>query len=322
MSAPTILLIGCSGQVGGELARLLAPLSQLIVTDIPAALAAYSKPAGVAGTRELLLTHPEEIRKLVLEIRPQIIIIAAAYTAVDRAETDRELCSTINASAPGWIGSVASEIGATVIHYSTDYVFDGSGEQFRRESEPTGPLNWYGATKLAGEKALLEANPRSFVFRTSWVVSAIGNNFIKTMLRFGAEREELRVVADQIGAPTTARAIAQATLDVVRGIMPGVGRAKGASIKHGVYHMVCRGVTSWHGLAEETFAIAKRYEIPLRVRSVVPIRTTEWPTPAQRPLNSRLDCTKLRTELGIELPDWKTAISDVIADLASSARTS
>jgi dTDP-4-dehydrorhamnose reductase len=316
--AGPVLLIGVGGQVGSELAERLgrrtSEFGPVYGTEHPAMLAPVLESAGKVLHRVLPLdlTSHDAIDALFREVSPSLVINAAAYTAVDKAETERDLCEIINDKAVGWIGAAAHKLGCTVIHYSTDYVYDGSGSSPRTESAPTGPLNWYGQTKLNGETSLLAATPHALIFRTSWVVSRHGNNFIKTMLRFGMEREEMKVVADQYGAPTTASEIAEATVAVVQNLRTN---PKAGQSKYGVYHMVCSGETTWHGFAEAIFSAATANGAKLAVKRVLPIQTSDWPTPAKRPMNSRLSCQKLADQFGVKLAHWRPAIETVVSEL-------
>lgn len=295
-----ILLLGASGQVGWELARSLQPLGE--VTGWGREQADLSRPAALAG--------------LVARAAPDLVVNAAAYTAVDRAESERELAFTVNAEAPGVLARAAREAGALFIHYSTDYVFDGAGEMARDERAPCAPLNVYGESKLAGELAVAEAAGDWLVLRTSWVYGARGANFLRTMLRLGAERETLRVVADQIGAPTSARLIADATAQVVAQALRE--RSEGRFVSE-VLHVCAGGNTSWHGFAEAIFEgwRARRGVDALRVAAVEPIPTSEYPAPARRPLNSRLDCGRLAARHRLELPDWRVGVELVLEELAA-----
>ena len=281
-----ILLLGANGQVGWELQRSLAPLGNLHAAD----------------RSQADLEHPDRLMVLVDQVQPDVIVNAAAHTAVDRAESEPELAHAINAEAPGLLARLAAERGAWLLHYSTDYVFDGSGTRPWTEDDATGPLSVYGRTKLAGEDAIQASGARHLIFRTSWVYASRGNNFARTMLRLAAERETLRVIDDQIGAPTGADLIADVTAHALRQAM-----AQGIT---GTFHLAPAGQTSWHGYAQFVLEAARRLkpEVPLKVQTVEAIPTTAYPTPAQRPLNSRLDTTRLQATFGLQLPHWHTGV--------------
>ncbi|SIR22170.1 dTDP-4-dehydrorhamnose reductase [Rhizobium sp. RU35A] len=291
-----ILLTGRNGQVGFELQRALAPLGEVLAFDR-------------AG---LDLADETAIRARLRDLRPDAIVNPAAYTAVDRAETDSETAEAINAVAPGVLGEEAERLGALVIHYSTDYVFDGQATGFQREADPTGPQGVYGRTKLAGEQALARTGARHLIFRTSWVFGAHGANFLKTMLRLAAEREALSVVADQIGAPTAASLIADVTAHALRQAL-----REPASVPDGVYHLAAAGETSWHAYASHVIAGARAAGRPLRVAedAIRPIPAADYPTPARRPANSRLDTEKLRNTFGLVLPHWRDGVDHVLQQI-------
>ncbi len=279
-----ILLFGSNGQVGHALqARLLLGDDLVAVTR-----------------QDCDLTDSESVRATVRRVRPDAIVNAAAYTAVDKAESDRETCFAVNALAPAAMATEAAALGAKLVHYSTDYVFDGRKTSPYQEEDPPDPQNVYGASKLAGEQAIAEAGGDFVVLRTSWVYSNHGANFLKTMLRLGADRSELRIVADQHGAPTSADAIAEAT---VRLLTDAAGRWS-----NGVHHMTAAGVTTWHGFAQAIFAHAGG-----RTPSLVPIATAEYPTPAARPVNSVLSNDKFATTFGFRLPFWEDQLDAVMA---------
>lgn len=295
MAPPKILLLGPNGQVGWELRRALAPLGRVIALG--------REHDGLCGD----LTHPGELAGSVRMLRPDIIVNAAAHTAVDKAESEPALVELLNARAPATLAQLAAELGATLVHYSTDYVFDGSGEQPRDETAPTGPLSVYGRTKLAGEEAIQASGCRHLIFRTSWVYAARGGNFAKTMLRLAGEREQLRVIADQIGAPTGAELIADVTAHALRALAQRPELA-------GLYHLAAEGQTSWHGYAEHVIAWARRHGQDLKVQAVEAIPTSAYPTPAQRPLNSRLDTTRLREAFGLHLPPWQSGVERMLTE--------
>lgn len=295
MAQPKILLLGPNGQVGWELRRALAPLGRVIALG--------REHDGLCGD----LTHPGELAGSVRMLRPDIIVNAAAHTAVDKAESEPALAELLNARAPATLAQLAAELGATLVHYSTDYVFDGSGEQPRDEGAATGPLSVYGRSKLAGEEAIQASGCRHLIFRTSWVYAARGGNFAKTMLRLAGEREQLRVIADQIGAPTGAELIADVTAHALRALAQRPELA-------GLYHLAADGQTSWHGYAEHVIAWARRHGQDLKVQTVEAIPTSAYPTPAQRPLNSRLDTTRLREAFGLHLPPWQSGVERMLTE--------
>lgn len=287
-----ILLLGGNGQVGTELQRSLAPLGELIVGTRGGTLA--DGRACEAADFEV----PAALAALVARRAPDVVVNAAAYTQVDKAETEPDAAFRANAEAPAALAAACAAIGARLVHYSTDYVFDGSATRPYREDDPTAPLGVYGASKLAGEEAIRASGADHLIFRTAWVYAAHGKNFLRTMLRLAAEREELRVVADQHGTPTPAALIADVTARVLaRSPAPA-----------GLYHLTPTGRTSWHGFAE---AIVEREHalgrLPRKPR-VVPITTAEFPTPATRPAWSVLDCTRLQRDCGVELPGWQQGL--------------
>jgi dTDP-4-dehydrorhamnose reductase len=288
-----ILLFGKNGQVGWELQRSLAPLGEVVALD----------RASTPWCGDL--ANPEGIRATVREVRPDVIVNAAAYTAVDKAESEPELCRTINALAPQAMAEEAARLGACLVHYSTDYVFDGSGTQPWREDDAIGPVSVYGATKAEGESAIAASGARHVVFRTSWVYAARGGNFIATMLRLAQERDRLTVIDDQHGAPTGADLIADVTAHAVH----AVGRG---AVPSGIYHLAPAGETTWCGYARYLLGIAREAGAPVKAQ-VDGIPTTAYPTPARRPHNSRLDCRKLQQAFGLQLPDWRQGVNRVLA---------
>lgn len=305
-----ILVTGSGGQLGSAFRDLLSGIRDCNVTFSDARC---DLPGDIACD----LADTAALTRLLDATQPQLILNPAAYTAVDRAETEESLAHAINATAPGIMAAWAASHSALMAHYSTDYVFDGSGEAPWREDDPTGPLSAYGRTKLAGEKAVMESGVAGAIFRTSWVYSATGQNFLKTMLRLGAEREELRVVADQVGIPTSADFLARMSLAGVATIAARVGDTSPDTAKCPVYHLVPRGETTWHAFATAIFDHARAAGQPLKVQRVLPITTSEYPTPARRPLNSRLDCSRFEKDFGTRLEDWRPGFDAVMRRLLS-----
>lgn len=297
MSAPPrILILGGSGQVGTELRRSFAGFGEILVVHRDA----------------LDLSKPPQIRDAVRRARPDVILNAAAYTAVDRAESEPGLAAAVNADAPGVLAEEAAAANALLVHYSTDYVFDGSKSEPWTESDTPRPLNVYGTTKLAGERAILRAGGRHLIFRTSWVYGPHGRNFLLTMLRLGRERDRLSIVDDQFGAPTSSIAIADATRSVVESALSG--RCGEPSEWSGIYHMSCSGSTTWYGFTQAIFD-RTRDLFSARAPEVVAIPTSSYPTPAQRPRNSVLSNANLDRRFGIRLLPWEVALDTVIAAL-------
>jgi dTDP-4-dehydrorhamnose reductase len=295
-----ILLLGKNGQVGWELQRSLAPLGEVLALD------RYST------THCGDLSQPDKLAQTVLAYKPDFIINAAAHTAVDKAESEPELARVLNTDAPAALAKAAAQVGAWLVHYSTDYVFDGSGTHARQEGEGTGPLSVYGQTKLDGEKAIVASGCKYLIFRTSWVYAARGGNFAKTMLRLAQEREKLTVINDQHGAPTGADLIADVTAHVIRRVF----NTQNASFC-GVYHLVASGETTWHGYADHVIAQAKaaKPERPWQVQDIAAVPTSAFLTPAKRPLNSRLSNAKLRQAFGLVLPNWQQGVDRMLAEI-------
>jgi dTDP-4-dehydrorhamnose reductase len=293
-----ILLFGKNGQVGWELQRSLAPLGDVIALDTRSTdyCGDFLNPGGLAHT--------------VLAIRPDVIVNAAAHTAVDKAEADRANAYAINAESPVEIAQAASKIGALLVHYSTDYVFDGSGSKAWLESDTPAPLSVYGASKLAGEQGIQQSGVRHLIFRTSWVYSARGGNFVKTMLRLAQERESLSVIDDQIGAPTGADLLADTTAQAIT-------RWTHQPELVGLYHLAAAGETSWYGYAQHVFAVARQQGVALKLQEtqLKAIPTSEYKTAAQRPLNSRLQCDKLKSSFNLHLPDWTVGVNRMLAEI-------
>jgi dTDP-4-dehydrorhamnose reductase len=289
-----ILLTGKNGQVGFELQRAMCPLGEIVAVD----------------QAECDLSDELAIRQLVAEVRPDVIINPAAYTAVDKAESEPALAKAINSEAPRILGEEAARLGALVVHYSTDYVFDGTKKGAYCEADPTNPQSVYGLTKRDGELALGNANPRHLVLRTSWVVGAHGGNFAKTMLRLAAERESLSVVADQWGVPTSAALLADITAHLVRQWQ----RSSQPEFSYGMYHVVADGETNWYDYARFVVDAAIKAGKPMKVmpECIKAITTADYPTPAKRPANSRLDTSKFKQTFGLELPHWQIGLQHVL----------
>ena len=295
-----ILLLGCNGQVGWELQRSLTVLGEVTALGRDSMV--------LCGD----LANPEGIAATVRAVAPDVIVNAAAHTAVDKAESEPELARTLNALAPGVLADEAQKLGAWLVHYSTDYVFDGSGNTPWRETDATGPLSVYGQTKLEGEQAVARCT-RHLIFRTSWVFAARGGNFAKTMLRLAREREQLSVIADQFGAPTGAELLADVTAHALRSVLSEPESSRLA----GLYHLVAAGETSWHGFACHVLerAQARAQTLKAGPANVLAIGTADYPTPAKRPFNSRLDTTRLRTAFGLHLPDWRIGVDRMLDEI-------
>lgn len=295
MKPKRILITGCNGQVGFELQRTLAPLGSVIALD----------------RQGMNLANPNSVRQTIQTYRPDVIVNPAAYTTVDKAQSDRETAHAVNGSAPGIIGEEAAKLDALVIHYSTDYVYDGSKVGPYLETDATRPLSVYGQTKLAGELALAESGAQYLIFRTSWVFGAHGSNFLKTVLRLASERDELKIVADQFGAPTSAGLIAEVTAQVLG--------SYGAESDHdafplGTYHLAAAGTTSWHEYACYVVEQATAAGLNLRAtpETIHPIPAAAYPMSAPRPTNSRLDCGLLERSFQLSLPSWQTGVKQVL----------
>jgi dTDP-4-dehydrorhamnose reductase len=292
------LLFGKGGQVGWELQRSLAPLGEVVALDFDS--------TDLCGD----FTNLDGLAASVEAVQPDFIVNAAAHTAVDKAESEPELARTINALAPEVLANAAQRIGAGIVHYSTDYVFDGSGDARWKETDQPEPLNVYGRTKLEGERLVAAACASHLIFRTSWVYAARGGNFAKTMLRLAAERERLTVIDDQFGAPTGAELLADVTAHALRDLVLHPEHA-------GLYHLTASGETSWHGYASHVLAIARSAGVNLKTAAdaVAAVPTTAFPTPARRPLNSRLDTSKLQTTFGLTLPDWRSGVDRMVREI-------
>jgi dTDP-4-dehydrorhamnose reductase len=295
-----ILLLGKNGQVGWELQRSLAPLSEVLALD--------------RSSKEYCgdLSKLEDLVQTVLAYKPYFIVNAAAHTAVDKAESEPELAKLLNTDAPAALAKAAAQVGAWLVHYSTDYVFDGSGKHARQEGEGTGPLSVYGQTKLDGEKAIVASGCKYLIFRTSWVYAARGDNFAKTMLRLAQERERLTVINDQYGAPTGADLIADVTAHAMRRVLNTQNISLG-----GMYHLLASGETTWHGYASYVIekANAIKPDLQIKATEVAPVPTSAFPTPAVRPLNSRLCTAKLQQAFGLVLPPWQQGVERMLAEI-------
>lgn len=295
---PTLMVTGCNGQIGFELSRSLAPLGRVVALDRAACD----------------LSRPDDIRRVTRACRPDVIVNAAAYTAVDQAETDHVMATAVNGTAAGVLAEEASALGCLLVHYSSDYVFDGFKAEPYDEIDVPNPQSVYGQSKLAGEEAVVHVGAPHLILRTSWVMSAHGDNFAKAILRLARERTELRVVADRIGAPTSASLVADVTAQIVsrhwifgdRHAFPG-----------GIYHLAAAGETSWHSYAVEVLACAVAHGVELRLapERIEQIRSVDYPSAAQRPLNSRLNTAKLRGTFGIHLPEWTQCVRHVLDQL-------
>ncbi len=293
-----ILLFGKGGQVGWELQRSLAPLGEIVALDHDSSehCGNFFDLAGLVDT--------------VRDVKPDLVVNAAAHTAVDKAQSEPELARSLNALAPGVLAQEAARLGAWLVHYSTDYVFDGSGSRAWTETDAPAPLSVYGQTKLEGEQLVQAAGARHLIFRTSWVYAARGGNFAKTMLRLAQERERLTVIDDQIGAPTGAELLADVTAHAIRQVLrqPDDG---------GIYHLVAGGETSWHGYASHVLSQARRLQPTLAIKAteVLPVPSSAFPTPARRPHNSRLDTRKLQATFGLSLPPWQQGVIRMLAEI-------
>jgi dTDP-4-dehydrorhamnose reductase len=305
-----ILLLGKGGQVGWELQRALLPLGRVLACDFDSPepwRADFSQPTTLPG--------------LIERVQPDLIVNAAAYTAVDKAESEPERARAINATAPGVLARCAAARGVPLVHYSTDYVFDGSGSHARGEDEATGPLNVYGSTKLEGEETIRASGCQHLILRTSWVYAARGGNFARTMLRLAAEHSTLRVISDQVGAPTSAEWLADVTAHAVC-------RLQADARLGGTYHCAAAGFTSWHGYAQHVIGYAHHLgqantpafgpTLKATAEAVHAISTREYPTPAQRPLNSRLNCSKLQHTFGLHIPPWQLGVERMLTEVLAA----
>ncbi|MES2531728.1 MAG: dTDP-4-dehydrorhamnose reductase [Pseudomonadota bacterium] len=292
-----LLLLGKGGQVGWELQRSLAPLGELVALDFD------------STDFHADFSHPEQLAETVLKVRPDVIVNSAAHTAVDKAESEVDFARKLNATSPGVVAQAAQQIGALMVHYSTDYVFDGSGSTPWQEDDATGPLSVYGQTKLEGEQLVAQHCARHLIFRTSWVYAARGGNFAKTMLRLAKERERLTVIDDQFGAPTGAELLADVTAHAIRATLQDPAKV-------GLYHLVAGGETSWHGYARFVLEQAKAAGVELKASpdAVDAVPTSAFPTPAKRPQNSRLNTAKLQSTFGLVLPHWQTGVARMLRE--------
>lgn len=294
-----ILLLGKNGQVGWELQRSLAPLGEVVALD-------FDSPGPLTAD----FSQPESLAATVRAVAPQIIVNAAAHTAVDRCESEPEFARTLNATSPAVLAREAAALGAWLMHYSTDYVFDGSGDTPWSETSPTGPLSVYGATKLEGEAAIRASGCNHLILRTSWVYAARGGNFAKTMLKLARERDRLTVIDDQIGSPTGADLLADITAHALRAAVLRPGLA-------GIYHAVAQGETSWHGYARHVIEFARAAGQPIKVapEAICAVPTSAFPTPAKRPGNSRMNTRKLRDTFGLTLPAWQSGVERMLTEV-------
>jgi dTDP-4-dehydrorhamnose reductase len=292
-----LLLLGKGGQVGWELQRSLAPLGELVALD-------FDRTDYHAD-----FSRPEQLAETVLKVRPDVIVNAAAHTAVDKAESEPEFARKLNATSPGVVAQAAQQIGALMVHYSTDYVFDGGGTRPWKEDDATGPLSVYGQTKLEGEQLVARNCAKHLIFRTSWVYAARGGNFAKTMLRLAKERDRLTVIDDQFGAPTGAELLADITAHAIRATLQD-------SSKVGLYHAIAGGETSWYGYARFVLEMAQQAGVELKAGpdAVEAVPTSAFPTPAKRPHNSRLDTTKLQATFGLRLPPWQEGVARMLRE--------
>lgn len=295
-----ILLLGKNGQVGWELQRALGVLGEVVALDRHRTDTAYGELVGD-------LSDLDSLRATIRAVAPQVIVNAAAYTAVDKAESERELAHTVNALASEVMAQEAKRLNAWLVHYSTDYVFDGSGESEWTETDTVAPVNYYGATKLEGEQLIQASGCKHLIFRTSWVYAARGNNFAKTMLRLAKDREELSVIADQRGVPTGADLLADVAVAALQQALRNPQLA-------GIYHLAPSGETTWHAYASYVIDFARTQGETLKVTSVKPINTSEYPTPAKRPSNSRLSTAKLRNSFSLHLPDWQSGVTRMLME--------
>lgn len=288
-----ILVTGKNGQVGNELQRSLAPLGEVVAVDV----------------EDYDLTDTTTIVSLVEKIKPSLIVNPAAYTAVDKAEGEPEIAFAINATAPKFLAAQANLMHIPIIHYSTDYVFDGLKDGVYFENDPVNPQSIYGKTKWQGEKNVRAMCSKHIILRTSWVFGAHGGNFLKTILKLAQESDELKIIADQFGAPTSARLLADSTAEIAKQLLNG-----DAATKAGTYHLVASGETTWHGYASKVVELANQLGVKTKIQAqnIQPIPTEAYPLPAPRPKNSRLNTQKIRNTFGIEIPDWSLDVEQVL----------
>ena len=302
------MLLGAHGQVGSEALPLLRELGEVVSLGRP----------------DLDLTDGAAIRAAVRDLKPRWIVNAAAYTAVDKAESESRAAYALNGDAPGILGEEAARIRAAVIHFSTDYVFSGEGARPWREDDPTGPLNVYGASKLAGERALVASGAGHFIFRTSWVFGARGENFLRRILQLALERDELKIVDDQVGSPTWSRTLARLVVHTIRRTEDGAkssgGLEEAVRLEGGVYHACSMGDTTWFGFASEFIRIAREAMPKTPLAKLVPIPSSAYPTAAVRPKNSRLNCEKLASGLEFKMPDWQSPTREVMEEALAEKR--
>lgn len=293
-----LLLLGKGGQVGWELQRSLAPLGELVALDFD------------STDFHADFSRPEQLADTVRQVRPDVVVNAAAHTAVDKAESEPEFARKLNATSPGVVAQAAQEIGALMVHYSTDYVFDGSGTAPWKETDATGPLSVYGRTKLEGEQLVARHCAKHLIFRTSWVYAARGGNFAKTMLRLARERDKLTVIDDQFGAPTGAELLADITAHAIRATLQDPSKA-------GLYHAIASGETTWYGYARYVLELAQQAGVELKAgpQQVEAVPTSAFPTPATRPHNSRLDTSKLQAAFGLVLPPWQNGVARMLREI-------
>ena len=296
-----ILLTGATGQVGWELARALAPMGTIV-----------SPPR-----TEFDLARPETLAATVDEMKPDVIVNAAAYTAVDQAESDTAMAMAVNADAPHELAKAARKLGALLVHYSTDYVYDGTKTDAYTEDDPVNPLSVYGKSKLAGDEAVRDSGADHLILRTSWVYAARGKNFLLTMLRLAAEREQLRVVDDQTGAPSWSRLIAVSTGVALR---QDIARRRDGTFQSGVFNLTTGGAVTWFGFANAIINAARQHGVAMKCRDVVPIATADYPLPARRPANSRLSNAKIAKRYGLHLPEWQRCMQLCLAEVIADQR--
>ena len=310
-----ILLTGANGQLGHELRASLAPLGHLVCATREGRLAVDGSACETAD-----LDQPATLARLLDRVAPDVVVNAAAYTAVDRAEEERAAAFRVNAEAVDALAAACAARDALLVHYSTDYVFPGDDPRPRRESDPTGPINVYGASKLAGEQAIHASGCRQLIFRISWVYAAHGHNFLRTMLRLASERDELRVVDDQVGAPTPAHWIADATATTIAATAESGPDYPASQAPGGIWHLVPDGEASWYDFAQAIFEEARKTGLLARQPALIPVPTSEYPTPARRPVYSMLDGARMNHDFGIALPHWRQGLAEVIASLKASRK--